>query len=76
MATKTYPHLYGGKEVTGSTTFESRNSSNQSDVLGSFYEATKEQVREATQAARNAAKSWAKTPAPSAARSSASSARL
>ena len=64
MATKMYPHLYGGKEVTGSTTFESRNSSNQSDVLGSFYEATKEQVREATQAARNAAKSWAKTPAP------------
>lgn len=64
MATKTYPHLYGGKEVTGTTTFESRNSSNQFDVLGSFYEATKEQVREATQAARAAARAWAKTPAP------------
>ena len=68
MATKTFPHLYAGKEVTGTTTFESRNSSNLSDVLGSFYEATKDQVREATQAARAAAKGWAKTPAPSAAR--------
>ncbi|HRN19758.1 MAG TPA: aldehyde dehydrogenase family protein, partial [Trueperaceae bacterium] len=61
---KTYPHLYGGREVTGTRTFESRNSSNTSDLLGSFYEATKEQVQEAARAAKAAAKSWAKTPAP------------
>ncbi len=62
--TKTYPHLYAGREVTGDKTFESRNSSKTSDVLGIFYEATKEQVREAARAANAAAESWAKTPAP------------
>lgn len=61
---KVYPHLYAGREVAGERTFESRNSSDTSDVLGTFYEATKEQVQEAARAARAAAKAWAKTPAP------------
>ena len=62
--TKVYPHLYGGKEVTGTATFESRNPANESDVLGCFYEASEEQVREAAQAARAAFETWSKTPAP------------
>ena len=61
---RTYPHLYGGREVSGTETFLSRNSSNTEDVLDAFPEATKEQVREAAQAARDAAATWANTPAP------------
>src|SRR5690606_17255071 len=62
--TQVYPNLYGGKEVTGTATFESRNTANESDVLGCFYEASEEQVREAAQAARAAFETWSKTPAP------------
>lgn len=61
---KTYPHLYAGREVPGGNTFLSRNSSDLSDVLGAFPEATEEQVREAAQAARDAFPGWSGTPAP------------
>ena len=61
---KSYPNLYAGKEVLSEKTFLSRNSSETTDVLGAFPEATKEQVREAAQAAKEAFKSWSKTPAP------------
>ncbi|MDZ7704709.1 MAG: aldehyde dehydrogenase family protein [Trueperaceae bacterium] len=63
-ATRQYPNLIGGREVTSDSTFESRNSSNHSDVLGVFPEASKAQVREACEAAQSAFKSWSKVPAP------------
>ncbi len=60
----TVANLIDGREVASPTTFESRNSSDLSDVVGLFPEATKEQVREACVAARAAFKVWSKTPAP------------
>jgi aldehyde dehydrogenase (NAD+) len=61
---KTFPHLIGGREIASDVTFDSRNSSELSDVLGSFPEATREQVREACVVAAGAFKGWSKTPAP------------
>ena len=61
---KTFHHLIGGTEVAGETTFESRNSSDLSDLVGIFPEATSDQVRAACRAAREAFRGWAKTPAP------------
>lgn len=61
---RSYPHLIGGRQVTGERSFLSRNSSDTSDILGEFPEATKEQVRDAALAAGEAFKTWSRTPAP------------
>ena len=61
---KSYSHLIAGRDVTSSATFESRNSSDLSDLIGLFPEATREQVREACLAAQEGFKVWSKTPAP------------
>ena len=61
---KTFHHLIGGKEVSSERTFESRSSSNLSDLVGVFPEASKEQVREACKTARSAFYAWSRTPAP------------
>ncbi len=61
---KTFGNLIGNQEVESGRTFASRNSSELSDVLGLFPEATKEQVRAACELAQKAFKSWSKTPAP------------
>ena len=62
--TKTFGNLIGNQKVMSDRTFESRNSSDLSDVLGSFPEATEAQIREACEVAQEAFKSWSKTPAP------------
>ncbi len=61
---KMFHNLIAGKQVGSQATFESRNSSNLSDVVGIFPEATKEQVRAACDAAAQAFKIWSRTPAP------------
>lgn len=61
---KEFFNVIAGKDVKSKKTFESRNSSNLSDIVGIFPEATKEQVREACRAAQTAFKIWSKTPAP------------
>ena len=63
-ANKTFPNIIAGREVGSSEHFSSHNSSNHSDVLGSFPEASREQVRAACEAAKAAFRPWAKTPAP------------
>ena len=62
--TKTFRHLIGAKEVASEFTFESRNASDLSDLIGRFPEASREQVRDACLSAREAFRSWSKTPAP------------
>lgn len=64
MPVKTFGNLIGNLEVTSERTFPSQNSSELTDVLGHFPEATKEQVREACKTAKEAFGSWSKTPAP------------
>jgi len=64
IAAKTFHNLIGGREVPSHTTFESRNASDLSDVVGVFPEASKEQVREACRVAREAFRRWSKLPAP------------
>lgn len=61
---RAFGNLIDGHEVASASTFLSHNSSRLEDVLGSFPEATKDQVREACQAARRAFPGWSKTPAP------------
>src|SRR5690606_31851902 len=61
---KHYPHLIGGREVTSERTFESRNASDASDLIGVFPEATREQVADACRAAQGAFPAWSRTPAP------------
>jgi acyl-CoA reductase-like NAD-dependent aldehyde dehydrogenase len=61
---KTFANLIGGKNVPSGATFESRNASDHSDVIATFPEATRDQVREACDAARAAFPAWSKTPAP------------
>src|SRR5690606_18824512 len=61
---KHYPHLIGGREVTSERTFESRNASDASDLIGVFPEATREQVADACRAAQGAFPAWPRTPAP------------
>ena len=63
-APKAFHHLIGGQQVGSEKTFESRNSSRLSDVIGTFPKATKEQVRQACETAKEAFKTWSKTPAP------------
>ena len=60
----TIGHLIGGNVVASPTTFESRSSCDQSDLVGVFAAATKDQVREACVAAREAFAGWSATPAP------------
>ncbi len=60
----TYHHMINGKAVLSEKTFISRNSSDRADTLGSFPEATLEQVREACIAARKGFEIWRSTPAP------------
>lgn len=60
----TIANLIAGREVASPTSFESHNSSELSDVVGVFPEATREQVRSACVAARDALRTWSKTPAP------------
>jgi aldehyde dehydrogenase (NAD+) len=62
--TRRYAHLIGGKEVDSPTTFESRNSSDLSDLVGIFPAASEAQVREACQIAKQAFEAWKNTPAP------------
>ncbi len=62
--TKTFRHLIGAEEVASESTFESRNASDLSDLIGRFPEASREQVRDACLSAREAFGSWSKTPAP------------
>ena len=57
-------NIIDGRHVGSARTFESRNASELSDVVGVFPEATRVQVREACQAARKAFRVWSKTPAP------------
>jgi alpha-ketoglutaric semialdehyde dehydrogenase len=59
-----FGHIIDGEHVDSPQTFVSRNSSNLDDVLGTFPEATPEQVRAACVAARRAFRQWRKTPAP------------
>ena len=61
---RTYANLIGGREVASARTFESRNSSDRSDVVGLFPEATIDEVRAACDAAREAFPKWSKLPAP------------
>jgi alpha-ketoglutaric semialdehyde dehydrogenase len=61
---KTYTHIIGGKPISSEKTFVSRNSSDLSDTLGEFPEATLEQVRDACIAARKGFDIWRATPAP------------
>ena len=60
---KTFGNLIDNLEVPSDQTFPSRNSSELTDVLGHFPEATAEQVRNACEAAGRAFKTWSKTPA-------------
>jgi aldehyde dehydrogenase (NAD+) len=62
--TRRYYHLIDGNEVSSERTFQARNSSDLSDVLGEFPEASEAQVRQACQAARRASEAWRNTPAP------------
>ncbi len=59
-----YGNLIGGASVQSPADFVSRNSSNLSDEIGRFPEATREQVRDAFLAARAAFEGWKRTPAP------------
>lgn len=61
---KTFGNLIGGKEIKSKSTFESRNSSDLSDIVGVFPEASKKQVREACEVAGRAFGRWSQTPAP------------
>ena len=61
---RTFHNLIGDESVPSDATFESRNASDRSDVVGVFPDATKAQVRRACEVAQGAARSWAKTPAP------------
>ncbi len=61
---KAFQHIIGGKEVHSDASFASRSSANLSDVVGTFPEATKEQVREACLVARQAFVTWREAPAP------------
>ena len=61
---KTFGNLIDNLEVPSEQTFASRNSSELTDVLGHFPEATAEQVRNACEAAGRVFKTWSKTPAP------------
>ena len=61
---RTYANLIGGREVASARTFESRNSSDRSDVVGLFPEATVDEVRAAADAANEAFPKWSKLPAP------------
>jgi alpha-ketoglutaric semialdehyde dehydrogenase len=61
---KTYTHIIDGQSVSNEKTFVSRNSSDLSDALGEFPEATLEQVRQACDAAKKGFNIWRNTPAP------------
>ncbi len=59
-----FQNIIDGQAVASPTTFQSRNPSRLSDVVGEFPEATREQVQQACEAAGRAFKTWRKTPAP------------
>ncbi len=59
-----YYHIIDGREVDSPTTTLSRNSSDLSDIVGEFPNATLDQVRDACIAARRASDPWKNTPAP------------
>jgi aldehyde dehydrogenase (NAD+) len=61
---RTFGNIIEGKEVKSKTTFASRNSSDLSDIVGVFPEASKKQVRDACEAAGRAFARWSQTPAP------------
>ncbi|HOP49363.1 MAG TPA: L-glutamate gamma-semialdehyde dehydrogenase [Ignavibacteriales bacterium] len=58
---KTYPLIIGGKSVKSNNTFNSINPSNKSEVVATFYKATKEQAIKAIETAHKTFKSWALT---------------
>jgi len=57
-------HWINGEAVAGSNQFKSINSSENSDVVGSFPTATDKECRDAVEAARSAFLKWKKVPAP------------
>lgn len=61
---RTYAHRIGGRDVASATTFESRNSSRDDDVVGVFPEAGLDEVRAACDAANDAFPAWSAVPAP------------
>ncbi len=61
---RNYANLIGDQEVVSTKSFESRSSSNHTDIIGVFPEADKAQVRAACQQAQEAFGRWSKTPAP------------
>ena len=59
----TYDLIVNGQRLTGKGTFESRNPSKPSEVIGILQKATQAQAREAVAAAEQAFGSWSKVPA-------------
>lgn len=59
-----FGHWIGGKIQNGSTTFESLNPSQMSDVIGRFPEGGAKEIEDAVRAARESFETWKETPAP------------
>jgi 1-pyrroline-5-carboxylate dehydrogenase len=59
-----YQLVIGGQRLNGPKTFESRNPSKPSEVIGRFQSATREQAVQAIEAADRAFASWSRVPAP------------
>lgn len=59
-----YSAYVNGEWLKGSKSLASTNPADKRDIVATFAEANKDQVRQAAQAARQAYKSWAATPAP------------
>ncbi len=57
-----YPLVIGGERRNGPKTFESRNPSRTSEVIGRFQSATREQASQAVEAAATSFASWSRTP--------------
>ena len=57
-----YPLVIGGERVPGEKTFESRNPSRPTEVLGRFQSASREQAARAIESAHTAFQSWSRVP--------------
>ncbi|MFQ5694830.1 MAG: L-glutamate gamma-semialdehyde dehydrogenase [Terriglobia bacterium] len=58
-----YPLIIGGQRLKGEATFESRNPSNKSEVIGLFQKASAEQAQQAVEIAHKAFQRWQHEPA-------------
>ena len=58
-----HPLVIGGERLKGERTFESRNPSRPSQVVGRFASASREQAAQAVEAAMRAFATWSRTPA-------------